>query len=84
MNKHTFNRMTQVMTSRIEDLPPAEELRPEHNLKEDLDFDSMEYMDIAMAFNAAFDIQLDLTRIRNFNTLGDWCNEIDRLQHGKE
>lgn len=55
-----------------------EEILPEANLKETLELDSLDFVDLVVAVDSKFDIKLVSEDFSNINTLKDFYDLIER------
>jgi len=55
-----------------------QDIAPETALK-DLKIDSLHWVQIIVAVEGTFDIEIDIDRMREFVTVGDFLNHIDEL-----
>ena len=56
----------------------AEDITPEANLKETLELDSLDFVDLVVAIDSNFNIKLVSEDFININTLQDFYNLIER------
>lgn len=56
----------------------ADDIQPEANLKETLELDSLDYVDLVVTVEDNFDVKLDAEDFVDINTLQDFYDLIDK------
>ena len=58
---------------------PEEKIRPEASLVEDLGLDSLDAVELAMAMEEEFDLQIDDDQMQQFTTVADALGFVQKL-----
>lgn len=56
---------------------------PEHHLRNDLDFDSLDIIEFVMKLEKAFDINIPDEHIADNKTIGDWIAYVEKKHLGR-
>ena len=76
----TFDKVKEIIE---ETLNTSKEITMETRLTEDLEADSLDAVELNMAFEEAFDIEISDDDLFNFKTVSDVVNYIDQALQAK-
>ena len=79
MYETVLNKLKEIMAEEL-DLS-IDEIKPEANLVNDLDVNSLEFMNVIMVVEDVFGVFLDENRLRNLKTVDDVVNYIVELKN---
>jgi acyl carrier protein len=78
MYEKTLEKLKNIMVEELELNP--DDIKPEAHLVNDLDVNSLEFMNVIMVVEETFEIFLDENRLRNLKTVGDVVDYIVELK----
>lgn len=78
MYEKTLAKLKEIMVEEL-DLT-ADEIKPEALLVNDLEVNSLEFMNVVMVVEETFEVFLDEDRLRNLKTVNDVVNYIIELK----